>query len=59
MSTKTGDEADSIGNIEKFLQQCLEDMGAGPEARGSWQAAYSARDGSVGGAAGLRTERLW
>ena len=26
MSTKTGDEADSIGNIEKFLQQCLEDM---------------------------------
>ena len=26
MSTKTGDEADSIGNIEKFLQECLEDM---------------------------------
>ena len=26
MSTMTGDGADSIGNIEKFLQQCLEGM---------------------------------
>ena len=26
MSTKTGEGADSIGNIEKFLQQCLERM---------------------------------
>ena len=26
MSTKTSDDADGIGNIEQFLQQCLEDM---------------------------------
>ena len=26
MSTKVGDHIDTIGNIEKFLQQCLEDM---------------------------------
>ena len=26
MSTKTGYQADTIGNIEEFLQQCLEDM---------------------------------
>ena len=27
MSTKTGEGAGSIGNIEEFLQQCLERMG--------------------------------
>ena len=26
MSTQTGDDTDSLGNIEKFLQQCLEGM---------------------------------
>ena len=26
MSTKTGYQADTIGNIEECLQQCLEDM---------------------------------
>ena len=26
MSTKTGDDTDTIGNIEKFIRQCLEDM---------------------------------
>ena len=26
MPTKTGEDADTIGDIEKFLQQCLEDM---------------------------------
>ena len=26
MSTKAGGDADSIGDIEKFLQQCLEGM---------------------------------
>ena len=24
MSTKTGDDTDTIGNIEEFLQRCLE-----------------------------------
>ncbi len=26
MSITTGDDADTVGNIEKFLQQCLEGM---------------------------------
>ena len=26
MSTKTGDDTDTIGNIEEFIRQCLEDM---------------------------------
>ena len=26
MSTKTGDDTDTVGNIEKFLQECLEGM---------------------------------
>ena len=26
MSIATGDDADTVGNIEKFLQQCLEGM---------------------------------
>ena len=26
MSTRSGDETDTIGNIEEFLQQCLENM---------------------------------
>ena len=26
MSTKTGDDTDTVGSIEKFLQECLEDM---------------------------------
>ena len=26
MSTKTGDDTDTVGNIEEFLRQCLEDM---------------------------------
>ena len=26
MSTKTGDDTDTVGNIEKFLQECLESM---------------------------------
>ena len=26
MFTRTGDDTDTVGNIEEFLQQCLEDM---------------------------------
>ena len=26
MSTKTGDDTDTTGNIEEFIRQCLEDM---------------------------------
>ena len=33
--------------------------GARSQAQGPWQAAGSARNGSVGGTAGLRAERLW
>ena len=33
--------------------------GARSQAQGPWQAAGSARNGSVGGTAGLRPERLW
>ena len=31
MFTRTGDDTDTVGNIEEFLQQCLEDME--PDAR--------------------------
>ena len=36
MSTRTGDDAATIGNIEGFLQQCLKDMepGHGPKGPG-------------------------
>ena len=33
--------------------------GARPQAQGSWTAAHSARYGTVGGASGLRSQRLW
>ena len=38
MFTRTGDDTDTVGNIEEFLQQCLED--GARQVRGPWQAAY-------------------
>ena len=58
MFTRTGDDTDTVGNIEEFLQQCLEDMEPDRQVRGPWQAAYPARNGSVGWTAGLCLERL-
>ena len=34
MSTTTGGDANTVGNIEKFLQQRLEDMGPNPTVKG-------------------------
>ena len=34
MSTETGDYAETVGNIEGFLQQCLEDMGPDRRSKG-------------------------
>ena len=59
MSTKIGDDTDTVGNIEKFLQECLEGMEPDHKLKGPGKAAGSARNGSVGGTAGLRAERLW
>ena len=58
MFTRTGDDTDTVGNIEEFLQQCLEDMEPDDRFEGPGRPRILPRNGSVGWTAGLCLERL-
>ena len=59
MSTKTGDDTDTVGNIEKFLQECLEGMEPDHKLKGPGRPRVLPAMALWAGTAGLRPERLW